>query len=82
MTVTIMKKKKKTWVGIFQVGISRGEFDGWEFSGREFSWYLKKRENPAFEKTEFMRNILFSIHLYIQIRMQTFLEISQNFYND
>ena len=41
MTVTIMKKNKnkkfeweclKTWVGIFQVEIFRGEFDGWEFS--------------------------------------------------
>ena len=25
------------WVGIFQVGIFRGEFDGWGFSWWEFS---------------------------------------------
>ena len=46
MTVTIMKKQKikklgweclKTWVAIFQVGISGWEFPGWEFSGWEFS---------------------------------------------
>ena len=37
----------------------------------------------AFEENEFLKNILFSVHLFNQIRMQTtFLEISANFYND
>ena len=27
----IVKKDLMKWVGIFQVGIFRGEFDGWEF---------------------------------------------------
>ena len=34
------------------------------------------------EKNEFLRNIWFSVYLINQIRMQTFLEISANFYND
>ena len=35
----------------------------------------------AFEKNEFLINIWFLVHLCSQIRMQTFLEISPNFYN-
>ena len=34
------------------------------------------------EKNEFLRNIWFSVYLINQIRLQTFLEISANFYND
>ena len=35
-----------------------------------------------FKKKEFLRNIWFSVHLRSQIRMQAFLEIFPNFYND
>ena len=49
ITVTIMKKKKKNWAGIFKNkggnipggnfpgGFTRGEFDWWKFSGWELS---------------------------------------------
>ena len=36
----------------------------------------------AFEKNQFLRNIWFSENLFNQIRMETFLEISENFYNN
>ena len=36
----------------------------------------------AFKKNEFLRDIRFSVHLFNQIRMQTFLEICAKFYND
>ena len=36
----------------------------------------------AFEKNEFLRNTWFSVHLFTQIKMQTFREIFANFYSD
>ena len=36
----------------------------------------------AFEKNEFLRNIWFSVHQYSQIRMQTFVEVLKNDYDD
>ena len=97
MTVTIMEKKQKIKTrvvifknmggnipgGNFRVGIFQGGV--WWVGIFRVGVFLIAKETcdyPAFEKTEFMRNILFSVHLNIQIRMQTFLEISQNFYND
>ena len=34
------------------------------------------------EKNKSLRNIWFSVYLFNQIRIQAFLEISANFYND